>query len=50
MVDPAGDKIGTIDEIYLDNETGQPEWAMVNTGLFSAEGDLRPDGPGPGHR
>jgi uncharacterized protein (TIGR02271 family) len=36
MVDPAGDKLGTIDAIYLDDETGQPEWATVNSGLFSA--------------
>jgi uncharacterized protein (TIGR02271 family) len=37
MVDPAGDKLGTIDAIYLDNETGQPEWALVYTGLFTAK-------------
>jgi uncharacterized protein (TIGR02271 family) len=36
MVDPAGDKLGTIDAIYLDDETGQPEWAMVTSGLFTA--------------
>jgi uncharacterized protein (TIGR02271 family) len=36
MVDPAGDKLGTIDAIYLDDETGQPEWATVTSGLFSA--------------
>jgi uncharacterized protein (TIGR02271 family) len=36
MVDPAGDKLGTIDAIYLDNETGQPEWATVTSGLFTA--------------
>jgi uncharacterized protein (TIGR02271 family) len=36
MVDPAGDKLGTIDAIYLDNETGQPEWALVTSGLFTA--------------
>jgi uncharacterized protein (TIGR02271 family) len=36
MVDPAGDKLGTIDAIYLDDETGQPEWALVYTGLFTA--------------
>jgi uncharacterized protein (TIGR02271 family) len=29
MVDPAGDKLGTIDAIYLDDEAGQPEWATV---------------------
>jgi uncharacterized protein (TIGR02271 family) len=37
MVDPAGDKLGTIDAIYLDDETGQPEWATVTRGLFSAK-------------
>jgi uncharacterized protein (TIGR02271 family) len=37
MVDPAGDKLGTIDTIYLDDETGQPEWATVTSGLFSAK-------------
>jgi uncharacterized protein (TIGR02271 family) len=36
MVDPAGDKLGTIDAIYLDDETGQPEWAAVTSGLFTA--------------
>jgi uncharacterized protein (TIGR02271 family) len=36
MVDPAGDKLGTIDAIYLDDETGQPEWALVTSGLFTA--------------
>ena len=37
MVDPAGDKLGTIDAIYLDNETGQPEWATVTSGMFIAK-------------
>jgi uncharacterized protein (TIGR02271 family) len=37
MVDPAGDKLGTIADIYLDDETGQPEWATVTGGLFSAK-------------
>jgi uncharacterized protein (TIGR02271 family) len=37
MVDPAGDKLGTIDAIYLDDETGQPEWATVASGLFTAK-------------
>jgi uncharacterized protein (TIGR02271 family) len=35
MVDPAGDKLGTIDAIYLDDETGQPEWALITSGLFT---------------
>jgi uncharacterized protein (TIGR02271 family) len=37
MVDPAGDKLGTIDAIYLDDETGQPEWATVTSGLVTAK-------------
>jgi uncharacterized protein (TIGR02271 family) len=36
MVDRDGDRIGTITEFYLDTETGRPEWALVNTGLFGA--------------
>ena len=26
--------IGKIDELYLQHTGGQPEWALVNTGLF----------------
>ncbi|RBY79017.1 DUF2382 domain-containing protein [Blastococcus sp. TF02A-26] len=33
-VDRAGDKLGKVGEIYLDDETGRPEWATINTGLF----------------
>ena len=29
MVDSNGDAIGTIEEIYLDNDSGDPEWALV---------------------
>jgi uncharacterized protein (TIGR02271 family) len=32
-----GDKIGTIEEIYLDAETNEPEWALVHTGLFGTK-------------
>jgi sporulation protein YlmC with PRC-barrel domain len=32
--DRDGDKVGSIDEIYLDNATSRPEWAAVSTGLF----------------
>jgi hypothetical protein len=32
--DRDGGRIGTIEEIYLDAETGAPEWALVQTGLF----------------
>jgi uncharacterized protein (TIGR02271 family) len=42
MVDPAGDKLGTIDAIYLDDDTGQPEWATVTTGLFANKATFVP--------
>ena len=36
-VDSDGEKIGTIEEIYLDAETNQPEWLAVKTGLFGSK-------------
>jgi sporulation protein YlmC with PRC-barrel domain len=35
--DRNGVKIGTVDEVYLDDATGAPEWAAVRTGLFSRD-------------
>lgn len=34
VVDADGDKIGKVGQIYLDDETGGPEWVTVQTGLF----------------
>ncbi|MBY8883219.1 PRC-barrel domain-containing protein, partial [Actinacidiphila acidipaludis] len=34
-LDKDGTKIGTVDEVYLDDATGSPEWAAVRTGLFT---------------
>jgi uncharacterized protein (TIGR02271 family) len=31
---PDDNKIGSINEIYFDDETGEPEWVTVKTGLF----------------
>ncbi|PRY44335.1 uncharacterized protein (TIGR02271 family) [Geodermatophilus tzadiensis] len=36
-VDRDGDKLGKIGEVYLDDETGRPEWATVHTGLFGTK-------------
>ncbi|MGA5702841.1 DUF2382 domain-containing protein [Peterkaempfera bronchialis] len=36
-VDRNGDKIGTVDEVYLDDATGRPEWAAVRTGVFGRD-------------
>jgi uncharacterized protein (TIGR02271 family) len=34
LIDRDGDKIGSIGDVYLDDQTGQPEWLTVKTGLF----------------
>ena len=33
-VDNSGSKIGSVGQIYLDDQSGQPEWVTVKTGLF----------------
>jgi uncharacterized protein (TIGR02271 family) len=35
-VDPNGDKVGKIEDIYADDDTGQPEWLAVHTGTFGS--------------
>jgi uncharacterized protein (TIGR02271 family) len=42
LVDRDGGRIGTIDAIYLDDQTGEPEWALVNTGLFGTKSSFVP--------
>ena len=34
VVDSDGSKLGTVDDVYVDDETGRPEWAAVKTGMF----------------
>jgi uncharacterized protein (TIGR02271 family) len=42
MVDRDGDKVGSIDAIYVDDQSGQPNWALVNTGLFGTKSTFVP--------
>ncbi len=42
VVDADGDKIGTIEEIFLDRHTGEPAWATVKTGLFGLKSSFVP--------
>jgi PRC-barrel domain len=42
IVDRDGSTVGTISEFYLDRETGQPTWALVNTGLFGTSQSFVP--------
>jgi sporulation protein YlmC with PRC-barrel domain len=37
VVDTDGDRIGSIDEIYMDTETGRPEWLAVRTDLVGSK-------------
>jgi sporulation protein YlmC with PRC-barrel domain len=34
VIDRDGDKVGTLEEIYFDEQTRKPEWAIVKSGLF----------------
>lgn len=40
--DRDGDKIGSVGEVYLDDQTGQPAWVTVNTGLFGTSESFVP--------
>lgn len=42
LVDRDGDKIGSIGDVYVDAETGQPEWIAVTTGLFGSKVSFAP--------
>jgi len=37
-----GDKLGKVGQVYLDDETGKPEWATVQTGLFGTKESFVP--------
>ena len=43
LIDSHGDKIGKIEEIYLDADSNVPEWALVTTGHVRHQAVLRPD-------
>jgi hypothetical protein len=42
MVDPDGDTIGTIEDVFLDRQTGEPAWVAVKTGLFGLKHTVVP--------
>jgi hypothetical protein len=41
-VDPDGNRIGKISQVYLDDQTGQPLWVLVETGLFGTRQSFAP--------
>ena len=38
----SGDKIGTVEQVYVDDHTSQPEWVTVRTGLFGTKESFVP--------
>lgn len=42
VYDESGQKIGSASEVYLDDETGQPEWVTVKTGMFGTKESFVP--------
>src|SRR3954451_9073805 len=42
VFDASGDKIGSVEEVFLDGETHQPEWIGLGTGFFGTKRVLVP--------
>ena len=42
VVDSDGDTIGTATEVFLDDQSGTPEWVTVKTGLFGTKSTFVP--------
>ncbi len=42
VVGQDGDKIGKVGQVYLDDQSGEPEWVTVSTGLFGGKESFVP--------
>uniref|UniRef100_UPI00047CDCCC PRC-barrel domain-containing protein n=1 Tax=Arthrobacter sp. H41 TaxID=1312978 RepID=UPI00047CDCCC len=42
VLDSQGNKIGAVGQIYLDDQTGDPSWVTVKTGLFGTSESFVP--------
>jgi hypothetical protein len=42
LVDPEGERIGKVHEVYADSESSGPAWALVHTGFFGTEAHFVP--------
>ncbi|GGY16260.1 PRC-barrel domain-containing protein [Streptomyces xanthochromogenes] len=40
--DPEGDRIGGVEQVYVDDSVGRPEWVTLKTGLFGTQESLAP--------
>ena len=41
-IGPDENKLGTVEDIYLDQETGEPEWVALKTGMFGSKLSFAP--------
>jgi uncharacterized protein (TIGR02271 family) len=41
-VDTEGTKIGSVEQVYLSDQTGEPEWVTVRTGMFGNKQSFAP--------
>ena len=41
-VDSEGNKVGKIEQVYLDDQTNEPVWVTVSTGLFGSRQSFAP--------
>lgn len=42
VIDRDGEKLGKLADVYVDDQTGQPVWLLVQTGLFGKKETLAP--------
>ena len=42
VIDQAGDKVGKVSSIFLDDQSGQPEWLSISTGMFAKRSSFVP--------
>jgi sporulation protein YlmC with PRC-barrel domain len=42
VVDREGTKVGRLEEVYLDQQTGRAEWLLVHTGLLGTKSSFAP--------
>lgn len=42
VYDTAGERVGSVGRVYVDDETGRPDWITVRTGLFGMKESFVP--------
>ncbi len=42
VISSTGDKIGKVGQVYVDDQSGEPAWVSVNTGLFGTSESFAP--------